>query len=390
MKLALAIFIGRILRVLGRFVNRSSNLPGQVALKICPDFLGRLKIKGKVIAVTGSNGKTTTSNLIAHILRENGHTVANNFEGANLTAGVTTTMLSVCNYGGVVAEDFVVLEVDERFARFIFKYFSPDIFVVTNLVRDQVVRNGHPDIIMDKINEAIKPGVLMVLNANDPISQNLAPDNTRVYYAMEATERSTTTSEYITHDSKVCPKCFHKLDYEYYHYNHIGKFDCSNCGYHTPEAQYLATDVNFETGEFKVNGVVLKANYNASFHFLNMTAAIGACTQAGLKIEDCAKAASSFIVSKERYDEFDIGGRKAVLVLTKQNSVSLDQSISYALSQPGEKTIVLFVNNAFYTENKDISWLYDVTFERMLGKVHSIVCSGSRAVDVGVRRNRPF
>ena len=81
----------------------------------------------------------------------------------------------------------------------------------------------------------------------------------------------------------------------------------------------------------------------------------------------------------------DLSGRKAVLMLTKQNPTSLDQSISYTLEQPGEKTVVLHVNNVLYTEKKDISWLYDVTFERLKGKVNKIVCSGSRAYDIAVR-----
>ena len=106
---------------------------------------------------------------------------------------------------------------------------------------------------------------------------------------------------------------------------------------------------------------------------------------AGLTLEEAVAGAATFEVSKIRYDEMELCGRRAVLMLTKQNAASLDQSISYALEQPEEKTVVLFVNNVLYTEKKDISWLYDVTFERMRGKVDKIVCSGTRALDIGVR-----
>lgn len=385
MRFAIAVLIGRVVRFAGRFLHRSTNLPGQVALKICPDLLGRLTFQGKVIAVTGSNGKTTTSNLIAHILRQNGYSVVNNTEGSNLTAGVATTLLCSCTLGGHVAADFVVLEVDERYSRLIFKEMKLDYFLINNLLRDQVVRNGNPDIVLDKIAQAIHPGVKLILNANDPISQTISPETPRAYFGMARTGRSTDTCVNLTQDCKVCPYCFHTMQYEYFHYNHIGKFACSHCDYHMPQPDYLATDVNFETGDFCINGHPAKVTYTTVFHFMNTTAAVAVACEAGLKLEDAIAAAATFEVSRERYDEFDVGGRKAVLMLTKQNPVSLDQSISFVLTRPEEKTVVLFVNNVIYTENKDISWLYDVAFERLKGQADYIVCSGSRAYDIAVR-----
>lgn len=385
MKFILALAVGRIIKFIGSFSGRSTNLPGKFALKICPNFLKTMKFKSKIIAVTGSNGKTTTSNLIAHILKDNGYDVASNLEGANLTTGVASTMLSHCDYKGFVKADFVVLEVDERYSPLIFKNFSPDYFIVTNLVRDQVVRNGHPDVIFDKINSGITENVCMILNANDPISQNLAINNKRIYYGMEKNAQSLDTSVFISNDAKVCPKCFSSLNYEYYHYNHIGKFACSSCEYKTPTIDYLAHDIDLETGNFKINEKTLNVKYKTSFNFLNTTSAFAVCKELGLKDEDIEKSIANFEVPSDRFDVFTVGDRKATSILTKQNSVSLDQSISYTLAQEGKKTVVLYVNNIFYTENKDVSWLYDVTIERLLGNVENIVCLGERAFDVAVR-----
>ncbi len=118
---------------------------------------------------------------------------------------------------------------------------------------------------------------------------------------------------------------------------------------------------------------------------MNICTAVSVCEKAGVSIENCVAPVKSFKVDKERYDEFIVDGRKVVLVLSKQNSVSVDQSIEYALSQKGDKTVVFFVNNVFYTDNKDASWIYDVSFEKLIGKVDKVVCAGSRALDVGIR-----
>lgn len=385
MKFLLALLLGRLIRLAGRFTGRATNLPGQVALRLCPDFLGRFAFDGKIIAVTGSNGKTTTTNLIAHILRQGGYTVAINQEGSNLTSGIATTLLASSTLRGRLTQDFVVLEVDERYSPLIFARMTPHILVVTNLFRDQVVRNGNPDIIFDKITSAIAPGVELVLNGNDPISLRLCPQNPRVTYAMDRTHRSSDGAQFLTHDCKVCPHCFHKLGYQFYHFNHIGQFRCDFCGYRTPQPDFFAHEVDFDSGRFQINGHPASVSYRTTFHVMNTTAAVAACVQAGLPLERAIAGAATFSVSRVRYDEMTVCGRKGVLMLTKQNSASLDQSISFALEQPEEKIVVLHVNNVIYTENKDISWLYDVTFERLRGRVGSIICSGNRAYDIGVR-----
>ncbi len=382
----LALLAGKLLRFAGKFLGKATNLPGKVALKLCPDLLGRFRFSGKVIAVTGSNGKTTTANMLAQALTDCGYRVTNNAKGSNLLGGVATTLLTASSFGGKITKDFVVLEVDERFSRLIFQYFSPDYLLCTNLFRDQLTRNGNVDVIVEKLHEAIRPSVKLILNANDPISASLAPENERVFYGMAKTALSTLLCPNITHDAKVCPKCFGRLRYDYFHYNHIGSFSCPVCGYQTPESKYLAENVDFAAGAFTVNGIPVQADYHPAFNILNMTAAIAACCELGLPMEQVCQSISRFKVMKARYDEFAIGQRKAVMILSKnQNPVSFDQSISSVLEMEGEKTVVAMINNINHTGHHDTTWLYDIAFERLLGKVHSIVCTGPRAYDLAVR-----
>lgn len=386
MRFQIALLAGKLLYAVGRRMGKATNLPGEIALKICPDMMGRFRFSGKVLAVTGSNGKTTTANMIAHILKENGYTVANNAKGSNLTGGVATTLLTSSRMNGKIEQDFVVLEVDERYSRLIFRDFSPDFLLCTNLFRDQLTRNGNVDVILEKLHEAIKPTVKLILNANDPISANLAPENPRVYYGMGRTDLSTDRCVNITHDAKVCPKCFGRMEYEYFHYNHIGAFHCPSCGYRMPEMKYQAAQVDFVTGDFTVNGFPVHTEYKTPFNILNTTAAVAACAELGLDFSRCCEAVSRFVVMKQRYDEFKVGDRTAVMILSKnQNPVSFDQSISYVLELPGEKTVVAYVNNINHTGHRDTTWLYDIGFERLCGKVDSVVCTGPRAWDLAVR-----
>lgn len=386
MRRFLALLLGKILYYLGKPFGKSTNLPGELALKICPDLLGRFLFKGTVLAVTGSNGKTSTANMIAHILKTQGARVAHNAKGSNLTGGVATTLLVASSFGGTVREDFVVLEVDERFSRLIFRDFAPDVLLCTNLFRDQLTRNGNVDVILEKLHEAIGPDVKLVLNANDPISADLAPENARVYYGLGETALSQEKSVNITHDAKVCPRCFGRMKYRYFHYNHIGEFCCEACGYHTPDQKYAAANVDFETGNFTVGGFSVHTDYKDVFNILNCTAAIAACAELGMPLQDCCEAASSFRVLKARYDEFDLGDRRAVMILSKnQNPVSFDQSISHVLERDGEKTVVIYVGNINHTFHRDTTWLYDIGFERLVGKVNAVVCTGPRAFDLAVR-----
>lgn len=388
MRLFVAICVCRVLYFIGRLIGKGTSKPGDIARMICPNLLNRLEFSGKVICITGTNGKTTTSNLVTHILRENGYKVINNSFGSNMLGGITTALLAECSFGGKVDADFSVLEIDERWLRFFVKEVTPDYVMVTNLLRDQIVRNCCPEIVLEKIKLGITPGTTYILNANDPVSQQLSwgRENPVVWFALGENERSTKECRSGTNDAKVCPKCLHELSFNYYHYNHIGDFHCENCGFSTPAPDYIGSDMDFENSVFRINGKEMKMSFDATYFLFNTVAASAlCCSAAGLELEKVISAAESFDIGvTKRYEELEVLGRKCQLILTKQNPASIDQSVDFVADKKGPRTLMIISNNMFHTERKDVLFMYDVAYEN-LREVEHIVIVGKRRYDMAVR-----
>ena len=388
MRLFIAIIVCRMLYFVGRLVGKGTAKPGDIARIICPKLINRLKFDGKVICVTGTNGKTTTSNMITHILRENGYSVINNSFGSNMLGGITTSLLTNCTFGGRVKADFSVLEIDERWLRFFVKEKTPDFVLITNLLRDQIVRNCCPEIVLDKIKMGVTPGTTYILNANDPVSQQVSwgIDNPVVWFALGENERSTKECRSGTNDAKVCPRCLHTLSYDYYHYNHVGAFHCENCGFKTPEADFIGTDMDFENASLNINGVRTKLGFDATYFMFNAVAAAAVCRSASdLELEKILSKAETFDIGvTKRYEEITVLGRKCQLILTKQNPASIDQSVDFVADKEAPRTLIIISNNMFHTERKDVLFMYDVAYEN-LKDVEHIVIVGKRRCDMAVR-----
>ena len=152
---AIVILLCKILSFVGRIIGKGTSLPGAVALKLRPKILSELALPPLVIAVTGSNGKTSTVEMIASVLEGQGKKVLWNKEGSNQIEGVTTLLLNCASLSGTVSGDVVVFESDERYARHTFRYIKPTHFAVTNLYRDQLTRNVHPFRIYSILQDAV-------------------------------------------------------------------------------------------------------------------------------------------------------------------------------------------------------------------------------------------
>lgn len=393
LRFLIAVIVGKVSAfLLDKIFKRGTNTPGIIMLKICPDALARFTMPETTVCVTGTNGKTGTSNLLTHIIRNSGKTVVNNSKGSNMAPGLVSALVTQCTLSGKVTADVAVLEVDERSSQFIYTKFVPDYILCTNLFRDSIMRNGHSGFIFDKINDYLDEKTTLVLNGNDGISGLLGENRcNRVFFSVDRTSRSTEKCEDTVCDLIACPKCNHKLDYEFYHYNHIGVPKCSNCGFSMPESRFFASDVDFDKGTFVFNGdkgesLVLPFQKGNFFNVFNITGACAVCRLMGIDVDTIAESIEDLSSKTGRFQENVFGGVEVVSMLSKnQNPISCSQSLKYLGSTDKEKDVVLLItdSNDKIHGHEDISWLYDTDFSPLLSEnIKTVYIGGSRCYDL--------
>ena len=390
MKKRITIIICKLLRFIGKIIGKGSSLPGKIALKICPDILKRVTLPPYIIAVTGSNGKTSTVEMIAHILTANGKSVAWNKEGSNQIEGVTTLVLNSCTLGGKVTADILLIESDERFARYTFKYITPTHYVMTNLYRDQLTRNGHPEWVYNALLDSIQDKTQLILNADDPLVSCFGYGKENVVW-FGAGDLSTDTTEFdgVYNDGGYCPHCKMPMTYTKYHYNHIGHYCCESCGHKRHDTAYTVTHADLEKGVAVINGqftinLALKSLYN----IYNILAAFTVASLVGLEGEKITPCINNYVLKNGRVVTFSLGCRRGTLLTSKhENSISYNQSLRIAAADKEGCDVLLIVDavsRKYFTS--DVSWLWDIDFHLLCSDgVKRIILAGTYCNDLAVR-----
>ena len=163
------ILICKIIQTVLKKMGRGTSLPGEIALKLDKNILKKIDKPKTIICVTGTTGKTSICNTLTEIYKQSGRKVACNVKGSNLKAGVVSLFLNNCTLTGKTKSDTFIIEIDERYVKEIFKDFKPNFFIINNLSRDQLARNGHFDLVWKEIKNAITNDIHLILNADDPM-----------------------------------------------------------------------------------------------------------------------------------------------------------------------------------------------------------------------------
>ena len=351
-----------------------------------PKILDTLVKDYKVVVVTGTNGKTLTTALTVNILKQEFDYVLTNPTGANMVQGIVSTFLNAKGKKG--GKKIAVLEIDEASLSKVTEYIKPELFLFTNIFRDQMDRYGEIyttyKLIVD--GAAKSPSAPILCNGDSPIFNSLETVNPRKYYGFDHLPDKDQDAHYNT-DGLLCPKCQHILKYKMITYANLGKYYCPNCGFHRPELDYKLTEMkemDNKSSEFVIDGQDYKIEVGGMYNVYNALAATAVAEYYGVSKDKIKRGLGYDEKVFGRQEEFVIDGKKCTLVLVK-NPVGLNQVIDMIGLAPYPFSLVSLLN-ANYADGIDISWIWDGNHEAFAEMdIPAVIAGGDRHEDMALR-----
>ncbi len=384
MRVRLTLFVTKIIRFILVKMGRGGSLPGSIALKLCPTILSYLSYPDVVVMVTGTNGKTTTSNMVNEVLSKKYGKVIGNRKGDNLKEGITTLLLANTSFSLRVKADAIVMEVDELNVPKVMKDVKVSHFIINNFFRDQLDRAGEMETIVSRIETALQnyDGIVL-LNGDDPNVARLGyHKRNALYFGVDRCATSVETTQEAS-EGKFCFHCNAPLVYDYYQYSHIGSFHCPSCDFGQFEYAVKATQIDVLSYRFEVDKVVFKAPQDALYSLYNCMAVIALSKCLSIPLETTSAVLESFELKDGRMERFDIG--KDCLLNLVKNPTGANEVMKYIQRDQEDKDIIMVLNDNDQ-DGTDISWIWDANFELIMDDhVKHIICSGKRAYDMALR-----
>lgn len=404
LRAGLAVLGGRAAGALSRrlHLGGGTSIAGVVAQRLYPDIVGHLstQLRYGSILVTGTNGKTTTSGFIAAILNDAGLRVWRNREGANLMRGVAGALVIRAQPNGSLrrsGQAISVFEVDEAVVPQFVESVPPRVAIFNNLFRDQLDRYGEVDSVTARWQQAVRmlpDSAALVLNADDPgvaiLGENFSGQV--IYYGIDDTalDPGDLPERHQTIDTRTCPHCGADYDYSVRFYSHIGHYSCPECGYARPTPQVRAVKVlndglerlrvEVETPERRGEVVIpLPGLYNV----YNALGAIAVAQALQIAWSPIVSGIEQFKPVFGRGERVQIDGRTARLLLAK-NPTGFNEVLRTLFTEDAQRNM-LFILNDNIADGRDISWIWDVDFERLAGHIGTLTVAGTRALDLALR-----
>ena len=394
----LAVAASRAVSAVSRQAGHAGTaLPGLVAERIAPGVAARIADDlGPVVLVSGTNGKTTTSHLLVHILERAGWRVVSNRSGANLLQALTTSLVAEAGFTGRLRPHGAigVFEVDEAALSSVAESVSVSQLILLNLFRDQLDRYGETDAIIrswEKLCAGLPATALVVSCADDPRLAHLVSTRSGPSIEFGLGEPPARLPEVsLTPDVTTCPQCDGSLAYRWNGVGHLGGFACQKCGFHRHEPSLgvrvvRSSGIDGQTLAFRTRAapeeLMVIVRLPGASNAYNAAAAVAAAVSMGITTERAVDALADAMPAFGRYEEVEIDGRRVVLTLGK-NPASLAELARVAMES--EVAAVLFALNDGFADGQDVSWYWDVDVGPMLnGRAYGI--SGARALDFMLR-----
>lgn len=337
--------------------RKGGQLPGVIAESLCPDFLACIDKPQRSIFVSGTNGKTMTTNLIDDLLVDNGFSPIVNRAGSNIASGVESALIEDARLNGTLRRDLASIELDELSCKTVLPYITPDLMLVTNLYQDNFLRDATPEFIFSVMSAYIPAGTHLVLNADDLISCWLAPRvKRRTYFSLGAAGARLASAEgNVADELPCCPVCGGRMVYSGHTLLHLGTACCSSCGLANPPADYEV--VRLDESD---NTMVIRENchegapehaYRVSAYgvpnLYNQLAAIATLREFGIPAQDLARSFKGGVgISAIRYTEEHVEGKDLVTCSAKTyNGSGTTASLRALQVRSGRKALILVLND---------------------------------------------
>lgn len=378
----LSLIIARLAYFFLKITKLSSGtaIIGLISLKICPRFLDYVDeyIKQEKINVTGTNGKTTTSGVLSHLILKDNKSLINNAKGANMLNGIINALALQIN--PFKKYDYSVIETDEAFLEKVYSKTKGDYLLVTNLFEDQTDRFANPLVTKGLIQKGIdlNPEVQLILNADEPISASLKSSKAPIYYGVDNVFDENGNLMVNSGSEFSCPVCNKELNYTKSFYSQVGHYNCE-CGYERKRAKYSA-NVNLykNCSKISIGDETYEIPLVGLFNAYNALGAIALAKELG--INNIEKNIKTFKVAFGRSEKRKLYGHDVLIQLIKNPAGTNEVLKTVDL----DSNILIAANNNV-ADGTDISWINQANFEILAGVTKEVVVTGLCAEEVKQR-----
>jgi UDP-N-acetylmuramyl tripeptide synthase len=400
-KLALARAVGAVSRLRG---GGASSAPGKVLMRLDPDAIGVLgaRLERGSVLVSATNGKTTTSALLAGILERAGISLVANRSGANMAGGIASTLLTAARPRGSIAGELGLFEVDELWLDSLAAELHPRAILLGNLFRDQLDRYGELETILDRWDTSFNRmpthparNATLVLNADDPAIADLGREHEApvVYFGVEDDTLALGGMAHAA-DAKHCRRCGAPYVFDAVYLGHLGHYHCPSCGQTRPAPTVIASNVvlqGVDSARFTLQtpaGVAeIALSLPGLYNVYNALAAAALATALEVGLPEIVAGLEATRAAFGRSETVMIGGPthpREMRILLVKNPAGANEVLRTLALEPGEHDLLGVLNDRI-ADGRDVSWIWDADFELLAGRVRRVTCSGTRAPELAVR-----
>ena len=363
-------------------------MPGKLLWKLDPGAIDRLAARlplGSAV-ISATNGKTTTAAMAASILGGR-FNLAHNRAGANLMSGVASTLIDART------AELGLFEVDEAALPEVVARLRPRAVCLGNLFRDQLDRYGELEHVAEGWRTAVRElpaTTALAVNADDPQVGELARERPgAVVFGLDDPQVARPSLQHAA-DSKYCIRCGTPYEYAAAYVGHLGDYRCPACGHGRPPLDVAARELELN-GLDSVGFTLVTATEERRvelrvpglYNVYNALAATALALALGASLEEIASGLKSFSAAFGRFERIAVGDRRVLMLLIK-NPAGANEAVRTIVDGAPPTVVVIALNDAI-ADGRDVSWIWDVDFEPLLGGLKRLVATGDRAAELAVR-----